>query len=183
VEQFADSFALASEPQAIATTLVADEPEFAHLGLARLACVFSERALFLHGGSCAALIAVPTYMQGPLRHLVGWLISQFVTPLFAGEDPDFLILIDRPFWDSLDAERRERLIYHELCHVEARETEHGTPRLDQEGRPMLKLKPHDSEVFHAELERYGVTVTDQEALALAIVEGERRRRARTPRSA
>lgn len=183
MEQFADSFKLADAPQVIAARLVADEPEFAHLGLARLACVFSERELWLHGGQKAALIAAPGYVQGPIRHLLTWLVVGMVAPLFAWEEPDFLILVDRAIWDSLDDVRRERLIYHELSHVQAKETEFGTPKLGQDGRPMLKLVPHDSEIFHAELVRYGLEVCGQEDLALAIVEGERRRRASAPKSA
>ncbi len=177
VEHLEDSFRLADEPQAVAARLIATEDDFAHLGLARIACVFSERALFLHGGPCHALIAVPTYMQGPLRHLVGFLIGQFCRPLFEGEDPDFVILIDRAVWDSLDAVRRERLMFHELCHVAAKEHEEtGVPKLGQDGRPILKLRPHDAEKFYAEIEKYGAAVTDAEDLAVAIAEGEARQR-------
>lgn len=180
MEQFADSFALAEAPQAIAGRLIADELEFAHLGLARIACIFSERALFLHGGQANAIIAVPTYMQGPLRHLVGWLLTEFVAPLFEREEADFLILFDRAIWDGLDPTRQERLVYHELLHVAARENEHGTPKLGQDGRPMLKLRPHDAELFNAELVRYGVDVCDAVDTAIAIADGERLRR---PKSA
>lgn len=180
VEHFSDSFQLAEEPQAILARLVEDVPAFAHLGLARIACVFSERQLFLHGGACHALIAVPTYMQGPLRHLVGFLISRFVGPLFDGEEPDFVILFDRAIWDSLDTVRRERLCFHEALHIDARESDSGTPKLGQDGRPMLKLKPHDVELFHAEIERFGVEVCDAVDTAIAIAEGERRnKRAKT----
>jgi hypothetical protein len=178
VEQFADSFKLAEAPQSIVAQLIEREQEFAHLGLARLACVFSERELWLHGGQKAAIIATPAYVQGPLRHLLTWLVAGLVAPLFEWEEPDFLILVDRALWDTLDPERRERLVYHELCHVQARETEFGTPRLGQDGRPMLKLVPHDAEAFHAEIERYGVEICGLEDTAIAIATGERHRRTR-----
>lgn len=95
-----------------------------------------------------------------------------------GDDPDFLVLIDRAIWSSLDETRRERLVYHERCHVVARENEYGVPTLDRAGRPRLALRPHDAEVFYAEILRYGAAVTDSEELAIAIAEGEARRRLR-----
>jgi hypothetical protein len=178
VEQFPDSFALAEGPQAGVALLITRLPEFAHLAHARIVCIFSERQLFLHGGPCAAFITTGTHTMGPCRHLVDWLLAGFVAPVLNQEDADFLILIDRPLWDGLDAERRERLLYHELCHVHAKEDEFGSPKVGNDGRIQLKLVPHDAEVFNAELERYGPVVCDFDQTLAAAVEGHRRRRPR-----
>lgn len=184
-EQFADSFALADEPQAIAASLIGDLDEFAHLGLARIAFVFSERSLFLGGDQKAAIIGNATnVVRGPLRHLLNWLVVGLVEPLFDREEPDFLVLVDHPHWQGLDAEGRERLVFHELKHVVADETDDGTPKLSRDdGRPMLKLRGHDAEAFNTEIERYGVEVCGLEDTAIAIAEGERLKRARSKRTA
>lgn len=179
MQHFPDSFRLADAPQATVRLLVSRLPEFQHLTAARIACVFSERALFLHGGQKAAIIATGAHTQGPCRHFVEFMVAQFVAPVCEGEDPDFLILVDRAVFDALDPERRERLMYHELCHIHQAETDEGAPKFSREdGRPILKLVPHDTEVFDAEIERYGVEVVGIEHTAIAIAEGERRRRLR-----
>lgn len=181
---FPDSFALAGLPQATVALLIQDCSEFAHLAHARIACIFSERQLFLHGGPCAALITTGPNTQGPCRHLVDWLLSRFTAPLHGDEDADFLILVDRVVWDALDLERRERLCYHELCHIQQVEDENGVGKFSREdGRPMLKLRPHDAEVFNAELEKYGAVICDFDATVAAVVEGEKRRRARDTHAA
>jgi hypothetical protein len=187
VEHFDDTFRLADAPAAIAARLLDSCDELTHIAEARIAFVFSERTLYLHGGECAALISVPTYVQGPLKNFLVWLVVQFVAPKFDWLEPDYLVLVDRAHWDSLDEQRRERLIYHELCHLQPRETPQGAPMHDEEGRPKLKLVPHDTEIFHAELLRYGVVTCDADTLAQTIAqagaEGESRRRSRFPRSA
>jgi hypothetical protein len=178
VQPFVDSFALAPVPQQTVKMLVDRLEDFAHLRQARVACIFSERTLFLHGGQAAAIITTGPIVQGPCRHLVEWLVSCFVAEIH-DDEVDFLILFDHPHWDGLDPERRERLVYHELCHVLQAETDEGAPKFSSvDGRPVLKLVPHDREFFDAEVERYGVEVVGIEGAAIAIAEGERRKRAR-----
>jgi hypothetical protein len=170
VQHLPDSFRLAPEPQAIAARLVLSCDDLAHLQGVSLAVLFSERELHLHGGVKAAIIALPT-VQGPLRHLFSFLVAGLCADLHDWHDPDYLVLVDRALWSTLDPERRERLVYHELCHVQMREDEYGVPKLDAEGKPFLKLVPHDCEVFDRELERYGPVVVGIEATCDAIVRG------------
>lgn len=174
---FPDSFSHAPDARAIGTRLIAKEQEFAHLELARIAYLFSERELWLHGGPKAAIVADPR-IQGTHRWLFDWMLAQLVREEFEGYKPDFLVYIDRALWDGMDDLHRERLVFHELKHIQPREDEDGTPRLDDEGRPMLKLVPHDAEVFNSEIARYGVEVCGIEETAVAIAEGEANRRAR-----
>jgi hypothetical protein len=178
LRQLEDSFALAPEARAICARLLERVDRFAHLGQARFVCLASQPAVTLRGAECAAIVTVPM-VQGPLKRLFDWLIASTCAPVLAWEEPDFLILIDAAVWSTLDAVRQERLMFHELCHVVARENEYGVPKLDAEGRPMLKLVPHDVEVFHDEIATYGPETCGIEDACLAIAEGiraERRRR-------
>lgn len=145
---------------------------FAHLAQARFACVLSQPEVRLHGSMCHALVGIPT-VQGPFGRLFTWMLASLLQPVLEWEEPDFVILIDAAAWPSRDAVRQERLIYHELRHVVARENEYGVPRLDAEGRPMLRLVPHEAEFFLDEVERFGVQACDLEDACVAIAEGVR----------
>jgi hypothetical protein len=182
VQQFADTYALATEPQAIAAALIKVLPEFAHLELARIAFVFSERALVLRGTPARAVIQQPA-VQGFLRPLFEWFVANLTEPLFGREEPDFLVLVDRALWSGDVEIRREHLVYHELCHIKAVETEFGVPKLGEDGRPRLRLVSHDNETFHSEIRRYGVEVCDLGDHILAIVDGEKAARERNQRDA
>lgn len=131
----------------------------------------------LQGVERRAIVTLP-HVQGPLKRLFDWMIASLCAPELDWEEPDFLIVLDAAIWPTLTAVRQERLVYHELCHVVARENEHGVPKLDNEGRPMLKVVPHDAEFFFDEVERYGVEDCDLEDACLAIAEGARRDRKR-----
>jgi hypothetical protein len=152
------------------------------LSQARFVCVLSQPAVTLQGTERAAIVAIPT-VQGPLKRLFDWHVAQLAAPVLDWEEPDFLIVIDAAVWSTLvEAMRKERLIYHELSHVVARENEHGVPKLDREGRPMLRLVPHDAEFFHDEVAKYGIAVCGLEDACVAIAEGVRRDRLRQRRA-
>lgn len=172
MQQFSDSFALAVAAQAVTTHLIATLDEFAHLSDARIACVFSERVPMLRGTPCHAFIGQPT-VQGPFSPWFEWSLAQFCVELFAGEPPDFVMMIDRAVWDSESLERRERLMYHELCHVVSREDEFGVAKMADDGRPLLKIVPHDYEFFDAEVRRYGPDVCNLDRAAIALADGFR----------
>lgn len=150
---------------------------FAHLSQARWVALLSQPTVTLRGAECNALVGVPSN-QGPFSRLFTWMVAQLCATVCDWEEPDFLILLDAAIWPSLDAVRKERLIYHELCHVVARENEYGVPRLDAEGRPMLKLVPHDAEFFHDEVARYGPEICSLEDACIALAEGARGERVR-----
>jgi hypothetical protein len=193
MQRFADSHMVCEEAARIARHLIDDTPELTHLAQARLLFVMSERQVILHGWPAAAYIC-RTRVQGPMSALVEDLLAQF-SP-FEGCDPDFVIRIDRAAWDALaysdPAQEfwrvlhlsapdqvtwtigRERLIFHELLHTHQPLDKDGAPRISQEdGRPVLALKPHDHEFFGAELARYGVDVCHAGDAAIAIADGAR----------
>jgi hypothetical protein len=182
VQHLDDSVSLAAEPHTVAARLIASLDDFAHLKEAdpSLLFVFSERAIPFRGGLAAAVVCEPRW-QGPLGLIAEVLIAQFgARQLGAPRDPDYIVVVDASHWRSLDAERRERLMFHELSHLVAREDEFGVVRRNpQTGKPLLKLVPHDVEVFISEVARYGIETVGCEAIAPAIVEGEARKRRRT----
>lgn len=172
MQHFPDSVSLAPAPQAILHRLIASVDAFHHLNEAqpRIPVLLSQRALFLHGGRKAAVIIQPRW-QGPLGQVAEFLVAKLVEPLLEGHDPDYVVIVDVAIWSMLDAERRERLIYHELCHLQVIEDEYGVAKRGKCGQPLLKLVPHDVEVFHAEIIRYGPEVVGIEEACEAIAEG------------
>jgi hypothetical protein len=173
VRVFSDTFTLAAEPQAIVARLIETEDHFAHIREAQpaLAVLFSQRELRLHGARANAIIGMPK-VQGPYRDLFEFMLASLAAPLLAWEEIELLVLVDAAIWQSLDAERRERLLFHELSHVVAKEDEFGVIRRNKDtGKPLLKLVPHDVEAFHTEIIKYGPDVCDLETACEAIVEG------------
>ena len=177
---FSDTISIAKDPAAMAARLIATAEELEHLEQARplLLVLFSQRTIVFRGGTCAAVIIQPRW-QGPLGMVAECLLAEFGRPVLEGNDPEFVILVDAAIWSSLDEERRERLIFHELLHLQPQVTEFGVIRRSKlTGKPLLRLVPHDYELFEAEILRYGVEVCGAEDAALAIVEGEKRKRRR-----
>lgn len=197
MQRLADSHAPLPLATTIATHLIErNRPEpFAHLAHARILFLLSQRAVVLRGHAAAAYICGPR-VQGPLSDIVADMFAAAAGDLFDGHDPDFIVRVDAVAWDTLaDTEPaaafwrarkqflpkdvswtvgRERLIAHELLHVYQRLDKDGAPRTSEEdGRPVLALRPHDAEYFHAELAAYGPTVCGAVPTALAIAHGGR----------
>ena len=110
-----------------------------------LACVHGERddesrpALKLHGYTCAATIQITPVKQRMLGH------------------PDAVIVIDEKTWEGLTEARRRALIDHELTHLVVQFDDDGQPKLDDAGRPKLRMRLHDWELggFEEVAERHG----------------------------
>ncbi|MGL5936897.1 MAG: putative metallopeptidase [Cetobacterium sp.] len=176
-----DSFALHADAQGVMNRLRAFLPELSHTKDARIVCIASQIEPRLHGHPCRAFICDPK-VQGPLRHWFGWALAEFCHPVLEGESPDYLVVFDAALWASMSSQQREILMYHELLHLHAKEDlDSGAPKLDDEGRPLLTIAPHDTELFHAELRRYGPAALELDPLLQAIVDGQstvaRRKRA------
>lgn len=169
-EYFADSFALDKDAQALLNRLRL-LPELQHTKDARLVAIASQIEPRLHGAPCRAFICKPG-VQGPLAPWFGWALAQFCRPLLEGASPDFLIIFDAALWGSMNASQREALIYHELCHLRVKEDpDSGAPKLDDEGRPILLVMPHDHELFEAEIRRYGPVALELDGLVAALRDG------------
>lgn len=167
-----DSYALSEDAQAHLARLRM-LPELAHTRSATIIAIASQIEPRLHGHPCRAFICEPR-VQGPLRHLFGWALERFCAAALKGEPIDYLIVFDAALWQSMTKDQREMLMYHELLHLHAKEDpETGAPKLDDQGRPMLTIAPHDTEIFHAEIKRYGPAALELEDLLAAVVEGQR----------
>lgn len=203
MQRFSDSHTRCDDAARIARFLIDERfsAELGHLSQARLLFLLSQREVQLRGFPAWAYICRPR-VQGAMSAILEDLLAQFAG--FDGEDPDFVIRIDAAAWDDLAHTNpakefwralhtavpdqvdwtigRERLIFHELLHTYQRLDAEGNPRVSQEdGRPVLALRPHDHEFFSAELEHYGPTVCHAEDAAIAIADGaavERRRKLR-----
>lgn len=82
---------------------------------------------------------------------------------------DATILLDKSTWDATPEPRRVARIDHELTHLEIQFEDQGRPKLDDAGRPKLKLKPHDFQigVFDQVLARHGADSDDAHHLNAA----------------
>lgn len=181
MERFADSYSLATEAQVLVKR-VQLFPELQHTVGARILCVLSQPTVMLRGDPCRAFIGEPK-VQGPLRPLFQWFMAELARPLFGGEDPEFIVVIDAALWQSSSKTERERLIFHELKHLVVRENEDGEPRLHEDGRFQLRTTRHDHEVFEDEIKRYPEEVDGLDKLTEAIVEGAQRAREKRKRRA
>jgi hypothetical protein len=205
MQRFSDSHRVCALAARIAEALVERfQAELGHLSQARVLYVLSEREVFQKGWPCLAYICRPR-VQGAMSALVEDLLAQFAG--FEGHDPDFVVRIDAAAWDAIDKDTepaatfwvrqgitvpadtdwaigRERLIFHELKHTYQRLDSDGEPKCsDEDGRPVLALRPHDAEYFHDELEFYGPTVCGAVDTALAIAAGGRNEQRRAAQRA
>lgn len=211
MQRLSDSHTRLLEAERIAQFLVQESRAdvLSPLSQARVLYLVSEREVIFRGHGAHAYICVPR-VQGFMAAILEDLLANYCREQFDGNDPDFVVRVDRAAWDELAytepardfwrARRqftpdsvdwtigRERLIFHELKHVYQRLDKDGAPRINEEdGRPVLALRPHDVERFLDELELYGPTVCDSVDAALAIAEGARHegaaRESQTRRSA
>jgi len=107
-------------------------------------------------------------VQGELRDCFEWLLTSLL-----GRWPDFLIIVDREYWEESDARGREILVYHELLHCIQKVDQYGTPRFDkQSGRPIWGLRGHDVEEFSATVRRYGSWNDDIKLFVAAARDGD-----------
>lgn len=196
MQRLPDSHTRLDEAAVIARHLVDERfsAELGHLSQARVLFLRSEREVLLHGHRAQAYICRPR-AQGAMSAVLEDLLAQFAG--FDGFDPDFVVRIDAASWDDLaytdpaqDFWReqhvsagdevtwtigRERLIFHELLHTYQRTNAEGELMFsDDDGRPVLALRPHDAEYFHDELRFYGPTVCDAGDTAIAIADGSAR---------
>jgi hypothetical protein len=75
---------------------------------------------------------------------------------------DAEITIDMYHWKDKNQEQRIALLDHELEHVVIARDRRGDPKLDDNGRPKLKLKPDDWTIngFRAVIERNGTNAPE-----------------------
>jgi len=178
MQHFSDTFMLAPEPQRIVNELIAEDGDFEHIKRHIVGCLFTQRTLTDRGAHARAVISVPAQVTSKAheRQLLEWCYAELFRSELDGAIPDFVVYFDIALWMRDSPLEREQLCYHELCHLQQRRDEYGAPKFEKAGRAALQLVPHDVEVFHSELRRYGDVVPGFEDAALAIADGAKRHR-------
>jgi hypothetical protein len=152
-----------NHPATIAARLM-ELPDHAHLAEYEVRFEYLLKVDALTKGGKMVLGAVHEPMvQGKLRDLFLQLLHGFF-----GYIPDFLIIIDREFWQSATPVQREALIYHELCHVKQQVDKFGELRFDRDGNAVMGICEHDVAAFNAEVARYGAWSDDLVAFREAL---------------
>jgi len=144
-------------PKAICELLVVTCNEFAHLreGEPRILILFRTIPKVKGGRAVLGECCMPT-VQGSLRSMFEWLMVERF-----GFYPDFMILLDRDWWNEADERSREALMFHELMHADQAVDQYGAPRFNKEtGEPCWRIRGHDIEEFNAVVERYGAWLPD-----------------------
>lgn len=153
-----------ADPASFYRRLVDACEEFAHLkdGEPVVQFLLKEDPVFRQGRQVLGSVFLPS-VQGQLRPLFDWMLGR----LF-GSMPDFLVVLDKEYWEEADERLREILMYHEMCHMGQAVDKDGVPRFDMAtGAPVWCLVGHDVEEFVAVVRRYGAWNTELQALIAA----------------
>ena len=132
--------------------LVRECDEFAHILEGEPAVVFLLRRdpKIKQGRDVLGECCLPT-VQGALRSMFEWLMLQQF-----GHRPDFLVVLDKDYWDSCGDHLREVLMHHEAMHMGHALDKDGAPRYDKDtGRPVWCIQGHSVEEFTETVRRYG----------------------------
>lgn len=146
----------AAHPAVIAERLM-NHAEHKHLreNDIRIAYLFRHESK-LKGGKCVLGSVHEPACQGEMRSLFEWMLTRLL-----GSMPGYLMILDRGFWDTVTAQTREALIFHELCHIKQKLDEYGEPRFNRmTGEPIYGLVTHDLEEFNAVVAKYGAWSPD-----------------------
>lgn len=166
-----DLFTVAAEGEHEPREIVArleELDEFAHLREGDAVFLFLMRAetKVKAGRVVLGEVALPRF-QGGLAPLGTWLLAKAC----GGIVPDFIMILDAPWWADATPLQREALVYHELCHcIHARDKE-GELKFNDAGLPVWGLIGHDIEEFRAVVKRYGAWAPDIESFIGALREG------------
>ena len=146
-----------SDPREIARRLVTAVPRFSHLKLGEALVMFLYRAepKLKQGRRQLGSLCLPRFM-GPLGEVANWLLVKAV----GGEVPDYLMILDRPWWEGATPVAREALIYHELCHSSHEVDKDGDLKFTDDGRPVFGIQGHDIEEFADVVRAYGAWLPD-----------------------
>ncbi len=111
--------------------------------------------LALHGYECAATIKITPLNQRVLKV------------------PDAILTINWEQWESLTKAEKEALLDHELTHLVISRDAENTPRYDDLGRPLLRMRKHDWHLggFLEVVERHGIQSLDASSVHAVATSG------------
>lgn len=87
---------------------------------------------------------------------------------------DFVIMINRDFWDEANVAQRRALMDHELSHC-AVTMDGDDPKVDEKGRTVWRMRKHDIEEFSGVVLRNGIYKQDLEVFYAALKNGKQGR--------
>jgi len=87
---------------------------------------------------------------------------------------DFIIMLNREAWPTLNDKQKRALIDHELCHAQLSMDADGNPKRNDRDRLVCRLRKHDTEEFRAVVNRHGLWTADLEAIARAAINDAKR---------
>jgi len=105
-------------------------------------------------------------VQGQLKGVFVWMLLNVF-----GRLPDYLVILDKDFWNGESDRSREILMYHEMCHMVHKVDADGEPRFNEAGHPVFGLQAHDVEEFVSTVKRYGAYNTEIEDFIAAAQAG------------
>lgn len=151
------------ESPAIYAARLCEHEEHAHIleNELRIEYLMACDGVIKGGKQVIGAVHLPT-VQGRLKGLFEMMLAQFF-----GAMPDFLMVIDLPWWEQASERDREALVWHELCHIKQETDKLGEPKFDRDGNPVFGLVEHDVAAFHSEVARYGAWSPDLEEVMAA----------------
>jgi hypothetical protein len=108
----------------------------------------AQPALKLHGWPCHAIVKI-----NPVKDRIRGLADATIT-------------IDKGSWDAHEEPWRRALIDHELQHLAVARDDEGAVKLEDHGRPKLKMRLHDRQIgtFDVIVQRHGDDSEDARAM-------------------
>lgn len=82
---------------------------------------------------------------------------------------DFVILLNKEAWATLDETQKKALVFHELCHAQIVIDADGNPKQDDRDRIVCRIRKHDVEEFRAVTDKFGLWTQDLARLAQANI--------------
>ena len=79
---------------------------------------------------------------------------------------DVTILLNGDEWPDWSSERQLAVLDHEIYHVQVQRDKSGRVKIDEAGRPKIRLRKHDIVIggFHAIIERHGLDAIEAASL-------------------
>lgn len=87
---------------------------------------------------------------------------------------DFIILLNKEAWPTLNDKQKRALVDHELCHAQLAYDSDGEPKKDDRGRLVCRIRKHDVEEFRCIVDRHGIWTQDLAAIAKAGINDAKR---------
>jgi len=86
---------------------------------------------------------------------------------------DFIVLLNKEAWPTLEDVFKERLLHHELEHAQLSLDSNGEPKKDDRGRLVCRIRKHDFAEFRSVVKKYGWEANLSELAKAGIADAQR----------